>query len=114
MSKKSDFPKPKLTLTELSIQLMLTKCSEHSSQMFCVFLFTLGIDKNVVDKHHDKLVQIIHEHIVHEIHEIGGGIGQTERHQGVLIQSVTSDKYGLGNISLTHLQLMISGAKIDF
>jgi hypothetical protein len=37
--------------------------------------FTLRIDKNIVDEHHDKSVQILHKHLIHQIHEIGWCIG---------------------------------------
>ena len=57
MSKKSDFLTLELALTELSIQLMLTKCSEHNPQMFFVFFLTLGVDQNVINEYHDKLVR---------------------------------------------------------
>ena len=114
MSKKSYFLQPELTLTKLGIRLILTKCSKHNSQMFFVFFFTLGINKNVVDKHHDEHIQIIHEHFVHEIPKIGRGVGQTKRHHGVLIPLVTSGESGLGNISPTDLQLVITSAKINF
>jgi hypothetical protein len=31
----------------------------------------LGINQNVVDEYHDKLIKILHEHLVHQIHEVG-------------------------------------------
>jgi hypothetical protein len=30
-----------------------------------MFLFILGVDQDIVDKHHHKLIQILHENFVH-------------------------------------------------
>jgi hypothetical protein len=40
----------------------------------------LGIDQNIINENHDKLVQFHHEYGVHQIHEVSRGIGQFERH----------------------------------
>jgi hypothetical protein len=42
--------------------------------MGCMLLIRLGIDKNVIDEDNGKLIQKLHEYLIHEIHEIGGGI----------------------------------------
>jgi hypothetical protein len=39
--------------------------------MFLMLSFRLGINQNVVDENHDKLIQVFHEYLIHEIHEIG-------------------------------------------
>jgi hypothetical protein len=52
--------------------------------MLCVLFLSLGIDQDVINKHHHKLVEELHEHLVHEIHKIGWGIGQAKGHYGVL------------------------------
>jgi hypothetical protein len=43
--------------------------------MFCVLLLGLGIDQDVIDEDHHKFVKELHEYLIHEIHEIGRGIG---------------------------------------
>ncbi len=78
-----------------------------------MLFFIIGIDENVIDEHDHKLVQKLHEHLIHEVHEIGGSIRQTERHHGVLIQSVTSGESGLRNIRLSNSKLVITGPKVD-
>jgi hypothetical protein len=40
-----------------------------------MFFYTSGVDKDVIDEDNDKLIQLLHEHLVHEVHEVGGGIG---------------------------------------
>jgi hypothetical protein len=81
--------------------------------MFYVLFLGLGIDQDVVDKYHHKLVKELHEYLIYEIHEIGRGIGQTKGHDGVLEQAVASGEGGLGNVGLSDLQLMISSAEIN-
>jgi hypothetical protein len=48
---------------------------QYYPQMLLMFLNTLGVDKYVVDKDYDKLIQLIHKYFVHEVHKIGRGIG---------------------------------------
>jgi hypothetical protein len=45
------------TLTELGIQLVLSQMLKYNSEVFFLFLHTLRIYQNVVNEHHDKLVQ---------------------------------------------------------
>jgi hypothetical protein len=37
-----------------------------------MFFHTLRIYKDVINEHHDKLGQLQHENIVHEVHEVCG------------------------------------------
>ena len=50
---------------------------------------------------------------IHEVHEISRSIGQPERHHGVFKQSVSSDEGCLQDVCLSHLQLVITGAKVN-
>jgi hypothetical protein len=40
-------------------------------QMICMLCFALRIYQNIINKYHHKLVEIIHEYTVHQIHEEG-------------------------------------------
>ena len=80
--------------------------------MLFMLLFGLGVDENVVDEHNDKLVQKVHEDLIHEIHEISGGIGQSKRHDVVLIQPISGGKGSFWNVGGLDFQLMISSSKI--
>jgi hypothetical protein len=73
----------------------------------------LGMDQDVINEHHHKFVKELHEYLIHEIHEIGMGIGQAKGHYGVLKQPIASGEGGLGNIGPMDLQLMISSAEIN-
>jgi hypothetical protein len=66
--------------------------------MFLMLSFRLGINQNVVDENHDKLIQVFHEYLIHEIHEIGRGIRKFEGHHDILIESIPGAKCCLGNI----------------
>jgi hypothetical protein len=46
--------------------------------MFLVLCFRLGVNQNIVDENHNKLIQVFHEHLIHEVHEIGWGIHESE------------------------------------
>jgi hypothetical protein len=35
----------------------------------------LGIYENVVDEYHNEFIEILHEHLVHQNHEVGWCIG---------------------------------------
>jgi hypothetical protein len=49
-----------------------------------IFLI-LGINKDVINKNHYELVKLGHEYRIHEIHEVGKRICETERHDQILI-----------------------------
>jgi hypothetical protein len=40
--------------------------------MFLMITFILRIDKNIVDEHYDVSVQILHKHLIHQVHKIAG------------------------------------------
>jgi hypothetical protein len=48
--------------------------------MIGMFVLLFGIDQNIIDEDHYEFVQLRHKYVVHEIHEVGWGIGETEGH----------------------------------
>jgi hypothetical protein len=80
MPKKQNFLRPESTLAELDIELMVSKSLQNNSEMLRILFFTLGIDQDVINEDHDKLVQLRHEHGVHQIHEMCRSIGESKRH----------------------------------
>jgi hypothetical protein len=80
MPKKQNFLQPESTLAELDIELMVSKSLQNNSEMLRILFFTLGIDQDVINEDHDKLVQLRHEHGVHQIHEMCRSIGESKRH----------------------------------
>jgi hypothetical protein len=88
MSKKQNFLQPKSALVELGIELMVTKSLQNNSEMLHMLLFTLGIDQDIVNEDHDKFVQLCHEYGVHQVHEMCRSIGESKRHNQILVQPV--------------------------
>jgi hypothetical protein len=78
MSRKWNFLQPESTLAELGIELMVMKSLQNNSEMLRMLLFTLGIDQDVVNKDHDKLVQFRHEYGVHQVHEMCRSVGESK------------------------------------
>jgi hypothetical protein len=68
MSKKWNFLWPESTLAELGIELMVSKSLQNNSEMLRILFFTLGIDQDVINEDRDKLIQLRHEHGVHQVH----------------------------------------------
>jgi hypothetical protein len=48
--------------------------------MFFMLFFGSGINENVINKDYHELIQVLHEHLVHQVHEESGGIGKSKRH----------------------------------
>jgi hypothetical protein len=71
MTQEQDFINPELALAQLCIQLVLSQSLQNHPQMICMLLLTLRIYQNIINKYHHKLVKIVHEYTVHQIHEEG-------------------------------------------
>jgi hypothetical protein len=65
MSKKVNFLQPESTLAEFGIELMVPMSLQNNLEMRCMLLLSLGVDQDVVNEYHDKLVQLRHEYRVH-------------------------------------------------
>jgi hypothetical protein len=61
MPMKWDFLQPESTLAELGIELMVSESLQNNIEMLHMLFFTFGIDQDVVNEDHDKLVQLRHE-----------------------------------------------------
>jgi hypothetical protein len=72
-------------LGKLSIELMVTEMLENNVQVLSMIFLILGINKDVINKNHEELFKLGHEYRIHEIHEVGRSIGETERHDQILI-----------------------------
>jgi hypothetical protein len=113
MSKKRNFLQPKSTLAELSIELMVPKSLQNNAEMPRMLFFTFGIDQDVVNEDNDKLMQLRHEYEVHQAHEMCGSIGESKRHNQVLVQSIPGREGSLRDIFRTDLDLIITQTEID-
>jgi hypothetical protein len=73
-----------------------------------MLFFTLGIDQDVINEDHDKLVQLQHEYRVCQVHEMCRSIGESKLHNQILVQPVPGREGSLRNIFRTDLDLMIT------
>ncbi|BAT82669.1 hypothetical protein VIGAN_03271500, partial [Vigna angularis var. angularis] len=73
-----------------------------------MLLKALGIDKDVINKHHYKFVQVRSENPVHVVHENCRCVRHSKGHHHVFIMTITRPKCCLMNISLLHSNLMIA------
>ena len=91
---------------------MVSKGAQNNLQVFCMLFFSLGVNQDVIYEHHDKLVEVFHEHLVHEVHKIGWCISQSEGHHSVLKKSITGGESGLGNVGLPNFELVVTSPEI--
>ena len=55
-------------------QLMFPQACQYNPQMLSMLLFIFGIYQDIVDEDHHELVQLGHEHRVHQISEVSRSI----------------------------------------
>jgi hypothetical protein len=87
---------------------MCPESSEDDSKVTLMVLAILGIDEDVVDKNHDKLIQFFHKYLIHEVHEKGGCVCQPKWHYCEFILPVSGDECSLLNVCFLDPQLVIS------
>ena len=71
-------------------------------------LFTLGVNKNFIQKYYNKTIHIFVEYVVHEAHECRRGIGKTKWNHHELIMVVLSFELNIMNVFIINSNLMIS------
>ena len=69
---------------------MLAEFLQHKPQVLLMFFIGLGVDEDVINKHDDELIQVLHENQIHEVHEVYWCISQSEGHNNILVQTITS------------------------
>jgi hypothetical protein len=69
MTQEYNFADPELALAKLGIQLTISQPLKYFPQMLFMLLLTLGIYKNIINEHHYELVEVVHEHAAHQVHE---------------------------------------------
>jgi hypothetical protein len=82
--------------------------------VFFVFFFILRVDQYIIDEHHDKLVQILHKVLVHQILIVGWGFSQSKINHHILVQTIPENEGSLREVTFLYLQLILSRSKIDF
>jgi hypothetical protein len=81
--------------------------------MLLILFLILGVDQDVINEDHDKLVQFRHEYRVHQVHEICRSIGEYKRYNQILIQPIPGGEGSLRDIFQMDLDLMVTRTEID-
>jgi hypothetical protein len=113
MAQKWYFLDSELALTKLGVKLVLSEMLKYNSEVFFIFFHTLQIYKNVINEHHDKLVQLRHKDRVHEVHEVCQCIHQPKGHDKILKDTICCSEGYLWYIFGTNLNLVIAGVEIN-
>ena len=92
---------------------MISKRLKYKTKIMLMLCLGTRVDENIVDKHDNELVQEWTEDPVHQIHEHGGGISQTEWHDKELKRPISSQESGLGDITISDPKLIIARSKIN-
>lgn len=72
-----------------------------------------GVNEDVINVHDDKLVQKWREHIIHQVHEGGWGVGEAKRKDSKLKVTIAGAEGGLVHIVGVNANLMISRPQIE-
>ena len=72
-----------------------------------------GVQRDVVEEHDDEVVQLRAERLMHQVHERGGRVGETEGKHEELEVTVACTKRRLRYVLLNDADLMITRTQID-
>jgi hypothetical protein len=81
--------------------------------MLLMFFLSLGVDQDVINEYHDELVLLWHEHRIHQVHEMCRSIGESKRHDQILIQPVPGGESNFRDVFQADHDLMITRLKVD-
>jgi hypothetical protein len=85
MTQEQNFGDSELALAKLGVQLPISQPLKYLPQVFFMLFIILGIYQDIINEHHYELVEVVHEHTVHQVHEVSWRIRQTKRHDHELI-----------------------------
>ncbi|PHT68419.1 hypothetical protein T459_27906 [Capsicum annuum] len=93
-------------------ELMISESLKYDFEMVCMIILTARIDQNIIYEDYDEHVQVLLEHLVHQVHESGWGISKTEGHDQKLEVTISSMKISLQNVIFFDFELMIVGSEV--
>ena len=53
---------------------MISKSLEYYSEMVCIIMLSAGIDQNIIYEDYDEHVQVLLEHMVHQVIKAAGAL----------------------------------------
>jgi hypothetical protein len=108
LAKKWYFLQSERTLAELGIKLMVAKSLQDNTKVLLMLFIILEVDQDVVNKDHDKLVQLRHKYRVHQVQEMCRSIGESKQHN-----QIPSGESSLRDVFQTDLDLMVTRMEIN-
>ena len=57
---------------------MISESLKYYFEMVCIITLTVGIDQNIIYEDYDEHVQVLLEHLIHQVHEGCWRIGKTK------------------------------------
>ncbi len=82
--------------------------------MLLVFLFTSGVDQNIVDENYHESIKERLKDSVHKIHECSWGISEPEQHYSKFIMTIPRYESRFVHVLRLNPQLTISRLQVDF
>jgi hypothetical protein len=108
LAKKWYFLQSERTLAELGIKLMVAKSLQDNTKVLLMLFIILEVDQDVINKDHDKLVQLRHKYRVHQVQEMCRSIGVSKQHN-----QIPSGESSLRDVFQTDLDLMVTRMEIN-
>jgi hypothetical protein len=108
LAKKWYFLQSERTLAELGIKLMVAKSLQDNTKVLLMLFIILEVDQDVINKDHDKLVQLRHKYRVHQVQEMCRSIGESKQHN-----QIPSGESSLRDVFQTDHDLMVTRMEIN-
>jgi hypothetical protein len=87
---------------------MVSKLLQYQMEIFFMFFFAHEVDQYVINEYPDKLVQLLHKDLVHQIYKVGWSISQSKRQHCILVQTIHRNEGRLRNVTFSYIQLILS------
>ena len=58
--------------------------------MNSMIFWCLGVDEDVIQEHHDKVIQVVGKYVIHQVHKLRRGVGYTKWYNQKFLQAPTS------------------------
>jgi hypothetical protein len=91
---------------------MISKSLQDNPKVLLIFFLILGVDQDVINEYHNELVQLWHEHRIHQVHEMRRSIGESKRYDQIFIQPVSGGECCFRYVFWTDLDLMVAWSEV--
>ncbi|PHT32059.1 hypothetical protein CQW23_28396 [Capsicum baccatum] len=91
---------------------MISKSLKYYSEMVCMILRTAGIEQKIIYEDYVEHVQVLFEHVVHQVYENFWDIGKTKRYDLEFKVTIPSMESCFQNVTFSDSELMIAGFEV--